>query len=524
MRRVTTSALLLALTACDGKPIGNAKVVPTEPSASSGPVIPDDPEMRAQEKGPKIGAIQFAVTVYERPDHRSKKVGYLRVGTQLSRGKKPVAFDSCQGGFYNVLPKGYVCLDDGATIDVGHALLRAGLKQADHKRPLPYAYAFVRANAPRYFRLPTEKEQFEFEFELEKHLRSFRAMKENWNSIEVGSNDVEIDERGIVLQPAPLEAPALTEGEKYGGDGRDRIPWAFENGRQIPNVSSYKVPKYAVITNRLKRHSGVALVDAFMGEKRHFALTTDLRLVPTSKLKPARGSTFHGVELTEGWELPVGFVKRPEAIEFEKHKKRYKRGKKRYAYGTPVQLTGEVRNDGERRFVTTEDGTYLRTRDLAIVVKPSELPNIARKNTKWIDISIQRQVLVLYEGKKPIFATMVSTGKDGIGDPETTHSTPRGIFRIRDKHVTATMSSQQLGEEFELTDVPWTQYFQHGYALHAAYWHSEFGRPRSHGCVNLSPLDAYRIFQWTTPELPGNWHGVEAGETMGSGTLLHIAP
>ncbi|HZO13124.1 MAG TPA: L,D-transpeptidase, partial [Polyangiaceae bacterium] len=229
-------------------------------------------------------------------------------------------------------------------------------------------------------------------------------------------------------------------------------------------------------------------------------------------------------ELTEGWELPIGFVKRPEAMEFEKVKKRYKRGKKRYAYGTPIQLTGEVRNDGERRFVTTEDGTYLRTRDLAIVVKPSELPNIARKNTKWIDISIQRQVLVLYEGKKPIFATMVSTGKDGIGDPETTHSTPRGIFRIRDKHVTATMSSQQLGEEFELTDVPWTQYFQHGYALHAAYWHSEFGRPRSHGCVNLSPLDAYRIFQWTTPELADNWHGVEAGETMGSGTLLYIAP
>jgi hypothetical protein len=76
----------------------------------------------------------------------------------------------------------------------------------------------------------------------------------------------------------------------------------FEGGRQIPNISSFKVPDYAIITDRVKRHTGLALIDAFAGEERDFALTTDLRLVPISKLKPARGSTFHGVELVEGWE------------------------------------------------------------------------------------------------------------------------------------------------------------------------------------------------------------------------------
>ena len=34
------------------------------------------------------------------------------------------------------------------------------------------------------------------------------------------------------------------------------------------------------------------------------------------------------------------------------------------------------------------------------------------------------------------------------------------------------------------------QYFEEGYALHAAYWHDDFGTPRSHGCINLAPEDA----------------------------------
>ena len=55
--------------------------------------------------------------------------------------------------------RGYVCVGDGGTIDTSHPLLKAGLQQADHTKPLPYDYAFVRAIAPRYYRLPSEQEQ-----------------------------------------------------------------------------------------------------------------------------------------------------------------------------------------------------------------------------------------------------------------------------------------------------------------------------------------------------------------------------
>jgi lipoprotein-anchoring transpeptidase ErfK/SrfK len=485
--------------------------------------IRHDPAARARKDGPKLGAIEFMVSIYETPDRRSKKLGYLRVGSQVQRAEKAAAFNGCHSGLYNILPHGYVCLDDGATLDLNHPLLRAGLRQADHTRPLPYDYAFVRAIAPRYYRLPRRKEQFKYEMSLKRHLRSFKRLEKKWNAHLVGANDVPIDKNGVVVGDPPLEPPALNTFEKFGGSGQGEVPWFFERKRKLPNIASFKVPNYAVITNRIKRHAGVALIDAFRGDGRDFALTTDLRLIPTSKLKPGRGSTFHGVELTKGWELPVAFSKKPKAYRYKIRKGKLRK-RERLAYGDPVQLTGEVKKVGRRRMLQTDEGDWVRTRDFAVVAKTSKLPRIAGGTTKWIDISIQRQTLVLYEGATPQYATMVSTGKDGLGDPKTTHSTPRGTFKIRNKFVTATMDSDVLGSAFELNDVPWVQYFKSGYALHAAYWHTEYGRPRSHGCINLAPIDAYRIFAWTDPPLPSRWHSVVASEATGDGTYVHVHP
>ncbi|MCX7706519.1 MAG: L,D-transpeptidase family protein, partial [Anaerolineae bacterium] len=53
-------------------------------------------------------------------------------------------------------------------------------------------------------------------------------------------------------------------------------------------------------------------------------------------------------------------------------------------------------------------------------------------------------------------------------------------------------------------DVTWTCYFYSGYALHTAYWHDRFGTQRSHGCVNLSPHDAWWIYQWSASEGPNS--------------------
>src|SRR6185312_2060547 len=133
----------------------------------------------------------------------------------------------------------------------------------------------------------TKKEQLQYEMRLKEHLKSYKRLKKKWDEVTVGANDVKLDDRGDVVAEAPKEAPERSDNELFGGTGDDAIPWFFQGGRQIPNISSFKAPDYAIITNRVQRHAGIALIGSFMGEDRRFAMTTDARLVPTSKLKPA---------------------------------------------------------------------------------------------------------------------------------------------------------------------------------------------------------------------------------------------
>jgi lipoprotein-anchoring transpeptidase ErfK/SrfK len=322
------------------------------------------------------------------------------------------------------------------------------------------------------------------------------------------------------------------------------------------------------------------------GLERRFAVTVDLRLIPTTKVKPDTGSPFHGIELGPKFPLPFAWVKTEGATTY-----RLIKGRDEAKNGTAVPhraivpLTGKARiEQGERYYQTEKVKTdWLRARDLSIIDTPPAYPAAAEKGQKWIDVSIAQQTLVLYEGKQPVYATLVSTGRDGLGDHTKTLSTIRGEFRIQSKHIAAAMDSEEnstvsggartrptgptasadatirrlkqavdrgerLSEDdrrrllnvekgrdpeygitvrrgaagFELRDVPWIQYFAAGYALHGAYWHDVFGVPRSHGCINLSPIDARVVFRWTDPPVPDGWHGINVGSDMGEGTTIVV--
>jgi lipoprotein-anchoring transpeptidase ErfK/SrfK len=149
------------------------------------------------------------------------------------------------------------------------------------------------------------------------------------------------------------------------------------------------------------------------------------------------------------------------------------------------------------------------------------MPAWGTNGEKWIDINVTKQTLALYEGTKAVYATLVSTGEAGLSDPEKSTATKRGIYRIHTKHISATMDSDVVGEEFELRDVPYVEYFESNYALHGAYWHDRFGIPKSHGCINLAPEDARRIFFWTEPTVPAGWHGALLPL---KGTVLFVHP
>src|SRR5262249_30003904 len=264
---------------------------------------------------------------------------------------------------------------------------------------------------PNYYRVPTKKEQLEYEMALDRHLKAYKYNHRTWDAIKVGANDVPLDAAGNAAGDLPPDPPVLSLNDLYDGNGDDSIPWFFQSGRHPPNLASYKVHDYAVITIRIARKAGLALIGTFIGDwNRRFAITTDARLVPTSKLKPARGSAFHGVDLTNGWQLPVAFVHRDDA-------KSYTNLEDETAQlpgHTALQLTGRsIRVDPERhrpsehgdRLVEIAGGNWVREADVAIAVKPSELPSFAKGNQKWIDVSINSQTLVLYEGARPIYAT-----------------------------------------------------------------------------------------------------------------------
>lgn len=471
--------------------------------------------------GPQLAPVSLITPIVETPNKDAKPIGYLRLGEKVARSEAPVSTAGCPGGWYAIRPVGFVCANHNATLKMDHPLVRAFSHGPDRSKPMPYRYGFLRAVAPNYLRVPTEEEQFKFEMRLERHLRNYEKLADKWDAMRPGANDVPLGPTGAATGEPPDDYEAPSYNERFGGHGDDSTPWWLKGERRIPNISSFKAPGYAVIADRIKRHAGVALVDTFIADeragKRRFAVAVDGRLIPADKIKPDGGSTFHGEELGE-IPLPVAFPWREGTTLWSE---RAERGKK-VALRKMIPLTGKVQMRGGIRYVETRGGDWLRSKDLKVAPAPSKLPWFATGKTRWVDISILSQTLVLYEGAKPIYVTLVSTGRDGLGDPDKTLSTPTGTFRIYQKHVTTTMDSSAADSEFELRDVPWVMYFKGGYALHGAYWHDDFGKVRSHGCVNLAPIDARYIFNFVSPDTPEHWHASYTGEALGSGTLVHI--
>ncbi len=526
------SLALAPLAACDG----NRWFSGSEPAAmrvkpENGGIVtaPDDwshvPVPSAT--GPQLAPISLSTPVYAKPDPKAEVVGYLRLGAKVARSEAPVTRDGCPEGWYAVRPLGFVCAGSNATLKLDHPLVRAISVEPDRKKPMPYPYAFVRAIAPSYMKVPTKAEQFQYEMRLERHLRNHARLAEKWDSLDVGANDVPLDEQGLAIGGIPDHAKALGQSERFGGNGDDRVPWWLQGERKIANVSSFKVPSYAVISNRLKRHAGVSLIGTFVaGEEaqhRRFAVSTDARLIPTDKLKADSGSPFHGYEIKK-LGLPVAFTRKEGVKSY-----RLEAGKlvdaDELQGRSLVGLSGAVKELRGQRMVETREGTWLRSAELKTAAKTSKLPGWARGKTKWIDVSILNQTLILYEGAEPVYVTLVSTGRDGLGEPGKTLSTPTGSFRVYQKHITTTMDSDVADHEFELRDVPWVMYFKAGYALHAAYWHDDFGRARSHGCINLAPIDARYVFFWSAPNVPEHWHGANSVKGgFEEGTLIYVHP
>ncbi len=124
---------------------------------------------------------------------------------------------------------------------------------------------------------------------------------------------------------------------------------------------------------------------------------------------------------------------------------------------------------------------------------------------KRIEVNLRYQTLSCYENNREVYFCLISSGAkfDAQGNPVDKWSTPVGAHPIWRKVLSLHMSGGTTGGGYDLPGIGWTTLFAgNGVAIHATFWHSNYGEPMSHGCVNARPEDAKWIFRWTTPHVP----------------------
>lgn len=305
------------------------------------------------------------------------------------------------------------------------------------------------------------------------------------------------------------EGAALSEFAPDGeGEGvlprtHDGLPYRyhFVGADGSFGYRSVKTAEDGVPDAQLLKGFGVAVVRVENNpEGNPFGLTTEGLWVPMRDLAPVTPLTFHGRELSGA--LDVAWVTSSNALASPAPDKP-KNPKLKLAKFQELIVLEQKNVSGHRWFRFAADA-WLSDRD-ARSPTPADLPSELRPGERWIDVDVQSQVLTAYVGERPVFATLVSTGRGAEGN---VLGTPRGARRLWVKLRASNMDNlddESAGENYAIQAVPWVMYFEKGYGLHGTFWHRDFGNKHSHGCVNLTPLDAERLFSWTSPKLPTGW-------------------
>ncbi len=234
--------------------------------------------------------------------------------------------------------------------------------------------------------------------------------------------------------------------------------------------------------------------------KETFLLTWTFDLVPRKEMYQHRPSDFEGIQLSGIPEKPWACViARPGAWTYEKPGKGARKTSERLRYHTWVQILEEEKR-GSRLYYRVDSDKWVHARDVRRVRFSDPPKELEHPDEPWVEVLTGQQTLVMYEGARPIFATIISTGK-------SSEPTPPGVFRVWIKISVEEMNNRPgAAHQYKVEAVPWILYYHEGYAIHGAYWHDGFGRARSNGCINLSPKDARFVFDRSLPKMPDGWH------------------
>lgn len=514
---------LLALVACGGEAsVPQVAQRPPEPKrvSTAGPVdaaVSEDAAAPASEADaatdvvsseppkPRIGSVSHYMWVYKNASRQQQPIGYVRPGTSVElQDTEPVAGTGCQSGkWMRIVPTGFVCLDGAATLDLESPLYRAlstVVKPRDHVLPYRYAYS---TGAPMYGRVPNEEE-------MKKAERGFHPVDK-------------------LLPPTGTTYEELAAEEVLRGT--DAIPAFATPGSELPRMRGHGE---GLVRKTIPSGSLLSFSHAFEVRGRTYLLSTDLTLVTSDRVRPFRETRFRGVALDGSIPLPIAWTKGAPRKKYRKLSDGgFEQTGDTWAPRTMLRLTGVRETHKVWVYLETrESGMYVRERDASVVDRLAKLPSTIKASDKWIEFSAGRGTFTLYVGRDPVYSTLASPGRGGgaprggMSEKELVEGsyTPLGIYRVTFKTMSTTMTPEGVPnpQKHWVQDVPYTQYFQRPFAIHTAYWHEDFGEPKSGGCINLSPEDARFVFGWTEPRLPEDWSGVSSSQEMGLGTPVII--
>lgn len=425
----------LGVLGCDGQTPSLSKNANFQDESSSDAF--ELPELGSiEENGPRIGALSDHAPIFSAAHKKSPILGYLHAGDTLPRSEDSHENDQCTEGWYAVAPRGYVCTETSASIDLEHPTIKTMSLGANLGASLPYTYA----RTTKVTALFDRKE-----------------------------------EKGVVL----------------GG--------RLAKSTVMAIVGSWTAPDESLEPQRL-------------------GLKMDGRFVRAEDLRAAEGSSFAGLRVEGEDAFPVAFIVRQGVRAWRMDGSAAIKGRM-LEYHERLTLTGRYRTVEEHRFwATDQDEVWIRHQDATVIRKRHEFPAFATGDQKWIDVSVITGTAVAYEGTRAVYATLVSVGRDRLGDPKTTASTERGTFRVVQKQITQRRSDSP---DTPLHDAPWALKLESGNWIYASPSHDRFGIEHTDGNIELSPLDGRFLWQWAAPELPKGWHGVLVDPAAPT-TIVHV--
>lgn len=519
----------------------NHEVIPratdgVDPPATTTAITPSDDTRAAEEAArqraeaarlhPMYGvAFHFLARIHDTPSPTATVVGYMRRGATF-RASERLAGMGCDRGWHRLMEGAFVCRGAGFSIGSVEQTFSPAPSPARRDSAMPYAFAFAtRKSTPQYFRIPTVDEENAIatlftRLDAADAARAAGLLPVRDAGLGIRDAGVSRLDAGASVSHAPSPAtvmdvrgvpatatPDVSEGEPPSDESSAMN--LVDGG--MPATPEDGLPDY--VRMRMLRRFYVSVDGSETDGDRAFTRTVRGAYVRSDALTPNEPPTRTGLRLTEETPLPVGFVYRTEIRRMQRSEGSALRPGDVLAQHTPLVIT-ETTTVGGSTYYTSRDGYLVRNTAVRVArlrQRPARIPDGA----KWIHIDLSEQMLVAYEGDRPVFATTVSTGRPGF-------ATRTGTYRIQTKHVTSTMDDLAAGDEaYSIEDVPWTMFYDGGYALHASFWHNQYGRVRSHGCVNLSPPDAHLLFDWSTPSVPEHWHGAFA-TTRDPGTYIFI--